>query len=359
MEINKNNYEAYFLDYWENNLQPEMVAELMIFLEGNPDLKGEFNEFENIVLVPDESIKFQPNKELKKKEVEPVGEIQSDNYEHYMVGDLEGDLTKKEAANFKYFLNINPHLKLEYNLLKLTFLNPDEKIVYVNKDTLKKSGLFVLYKTQVLYGLSIAASLIILLGFYFGISWQNNINRYAEEISKMGIIQPDIYNMDNTKVIYRTVYNSKEVIDKTNESAPEITSGLRSIKIVKISSKNTSNIILRSDKDFQERYISTRVAENSIQDEIPVYANSENLPIVRHKDKSFIGRFVSSLAGKVVNTKNQEKKSFYEFTIDGYNFLADKEVEVQKRFDENGNVIAYNLSGSNIDLPALRKSQMK
>jgi len=103
MEINKNNYEAYFLDYWENNLQPEMVAELMIFLEGNPDLKGEFNEFENIVLVPDESIKFQPNKELKKKEVEPVGEIQSDNYEHYMVGDLEGDLTKKEAANFKIF----------------------------------------------------------------------------------------------------------------------------------------------------------------------------------------------------------------------------------------------------------------
>jgi len=58
MQINRNNYEAYFLDYRENNLSPEQVAELMIFLEQNPDLKASFEAYENIELATDKSIKF-------------------------------------------------------------------------------------------------------------------------------------------------------------------------------------------------------------------------------------------------------------------------------------------------------------
>ena len=39
--INRNNYEAFLLDYVEQNLTAELVAELMLFLEQNPDLKAE------------------------------------------------------------------------------------------------------------------------------------------------------------------------------------------------------------------------------------------------------------------------------------------------------------------------------
>jgi hypothetical protein len=66
MNINRENYEAYLLDYFEKELDPATVAELMLFLELNPDLKADFEEFENISLVPDTNIGFPTNTALKK-----------------------------------------------------------------------------------------------------------------------------------------------------------------------------------------------------------------------------------------------------------------------------------------------------
>ena len=66
MTINRNNYEAFFLDYRENNLTPEQVAELLIFLEQYPDLKEEFESFETIQMAPDKNIRFEVKESLKK-----------------------------------------------------------------------------------------------------------------------------------------------------------------------------------------------------------------------------------------------------------------------------------------------------
>ena len=43
MNINQNNYEAWFLDYYEKQLSAEQVAELFLFLEQHPLLKEEFD----------------------------------------------------------------------------------------------------------------------------------------------------------------------------------------------------------------------------------------------------------------------------------------------------------------------------
>ena len=51
MKINLHNYEAVFLDYYEGNLSAEDVSELLLFLENHPELKEDFESFENIVLV--------------------------------------------------------------------------------------------------------------------------------------------------------------------------------------------------------------------------------------------------------------------------------------------------------------------
>ena len=59
MKINRDNFEAYFLDYHEGQLGPEMEAEVMHFVELNPDLQTLFNEFEPIHLVADENIVFE------------------------------------------------------------------------------------------------------------------------------------------------------------------------------------------------------------------------------------------------------------------------------------------------------------
>ncbi len=66
------------------------------------------------------------------------------------------------------------------------------------------------------------------------------------------------------------------------------------------------------------------------------------------KKESFVARFIGGLAGKVIKTDNLKGKSFLDYTIDGYNLMADKNVSLEKEVDETGKVIAYSLDGENL-----------
>ena len=69
-KINKHNYEAFFLDYYEKNLSTEEVAELMLFLENHPNLKEEFEDYEEIILEPDTTVIFENKNSLKKNSLQ-------------------------------------------------------------------------------------------------------------------------------------------------------------------------------------------------------------------------------------------------------------------------------------------------
>ena len=46
MKINRNNYEMYFIDYLDGVLSPDLVSELLLFLDENPDLKEELSDLD-------------------------------------------------------------------------------------------------------------------------------------------------------------------------------------------------------------------------------------------------------------------------------------------------------------------------
>jgi hypothetical protein len=52
-----------------------------------------------------------------------------------------------------------------------------------------------------------------------------------------------------------------------------------------------------------------------------------------------------------------ERKSFLEYTIEGYNLMADKNVTLEKEVDESGRVIAYSLDGENLSFFRNRNQQ--
>ncbi len=66
MKIDKHNCEAVFLDYYEKNLSPMEVAEMLFFLEENPEMKKVFENYEAIVL-EHEKINFPDKESIKKK----------------------------------------------------------------------------------------------------------------------------------------------------------------------------------------------------------------------------------------------------------------------------------------------------
>ncbi|MDP1747186.1 MAG: hypothetical protein Q8L90_16545 [Bacteroidota bacterium] len=132
MNINKNNYEAYFLDYHEGNLTPVQVADLLFFVEQHPELKEEFENFENFSLEDFSSIEFENKSSLKK-------EITLDNKEEYFIRAVENELNPSEIALLNNFLKHHPQFFVDLELFQKTKLSLDTSIVYEQKNSLKRS----------------------------------------------------------------------------------------------------------------------------------------------------------------------------------------------------------------------------
>jgi hypothetical protein len=194
--INLNNYEAFFLDYVEQRLSAEEVAELLLFLEQHPDLKQELEEYEEIQL-PEEHIDHS----FKSKLPELSGLINELNCEDYFIGAVEGILTANERKELDLFLNLNPHYQSDYDLYQQTRL-PIEDMPYPNIEKLlliAQKGMYVDYpgKEKRRRGLLIwlpaytyiaaAASVALLIGFWYFFS---SPQLYHDQPALVQIINP-------------------------------------------------------------------------------------------------------------------------------------------------------------------------
>jgi|ERR1035437_7845531 hypothetical protein len=142
MNINRNNCEAKFLDYYEKNLSPVEVAEVLFFLEENPDMKEVFESYQAIYL-EQEKINFPSKESLKKKhsaeEINAIlsSDINQTNCEQFFIANAEGILSYSQKEKLNLFLLQYPELKKESALFLQCRLSA-EKISYEGKESLKK-----------------------------------------------------------------------------------------------------------------------------------------------------------------------------------------------------------------------------
>lgn len=141
MKINKDNYEAYFLDYHEGQLSPEMTEEVLMFVDQNPDLKVVFDEFEMVTLVTDPNIVFEKKSSLKKNQVFATSQVNELNYEEYLISETEGILTAEQQAALDEFISINPQFEKDRRLYALTHLPVEDNIVFEAKESLKQKAI--------------------------------------------------------------------------------------------------------------------------------------------------------------------------------------------------------------------------
>ena len=123
MNITKHNCESFFLDYYEKNLSPVEVAEVLFFLEENPEMKEIFEAYEAVFL-EHEKINFPDKNSLKKKysseELDTVlsSEITKANSEQFFVAAAEGILLETQNQKLNAFLSQHPELKKEFDLFQ-------------------------------------------------------------------------------------------------------------------------------------------------------------------------------------------------------------------------------------------------
>lgn len=133
-KITRDNYESFFLDYLEGNLEEILIDQFLDFLEKNPDLKEELHLFENIHL-PEQTLAFSGKKQLYKTAAD-----EKDTFNLKAIALMEGDLKKEERQLFENQLVQNPELHKEAALFEHTRLVADQHIIYPDKDKLYKSS---------------------------------------------------------------------------------------------------------------------------------------------------------------------------------------------------------------------------
>jgi len=162
MNINRNNYEEYFLLYADNELTDSEKAEVLMFLKENKDLESEFRMIHHTICKPDASIALGDKSFLLKGDEAPV--INEKNYEEVFVLYHDNELSDKQKKQTEDFLTRHAQLKNEFELIGLARLIPEDAVVFPNKRLLyrKERGRVV----PVIFWRALAAAIFIGCGLW-------------------------------------------------------------------------------------------------------------------------------------------------------------------------------------------------
>ena len=155
-QLNRHNYESYYLDFLEGNLNEEKSIQLFRFLDENPDLKlvdENFEKLENSIFQLDTSFKNN----LKQIDF-AVDEVNQMTINSFLIAQFEKQISKQKDIEVETFLVKNPTFKAVKKQIQSTFLFPELSIIYPDKKGLKK------LETRYLWPIisSVAAILVIL-----------------------------------------------------------------------------------------------------------------------------------------------------------------------------------------------------
>lgn len=119
--INRNNYEAFFLDYQEGNLSEDERKAVLEFIAQNPDLKEELEGFELIALKPEsEGLDWR---NLKKK---PLYEDSEELRDQLFCQAIDGELSIEDQKEFNELIVIDSFRK-EFELWQNLSLIPKDE----------------------------------------------------------------------------------------------------------------------------------------------------------------------------------------------------------------------------------------
>jgi hypothetical protein len=136
MTINKNNYEAYLLDYIEGNSDPLFMAELMAFLAENPEYEWLLG-YKKTIFTQTGSTVFDA-KDLLRKELSDLPDINEFNFEEFCIAACEGTLSSNDSRRLTNYIDNDPVKLKTLELYRKVRLSPDLSITYNHKGILRK-----------------------------------------------------------------------------------------------------------------------------------------------------------------------------------------------------------------------------
>jgi len=181
MEITRSNYESWFLDFLEGNLDTSVIDDFLLFLKDNPDLASELKMVDMLVLEPNKSINFDSKNRLEKSPADEHFE-----FAERAVAYHEGDLSSEGQKNFEACLSENSANAAEAAQFGKMKLVADKTIVYKNKGQLKRNSVTIPLWTKIA---SIAA--LLFLAYLLFHPHNQNQSEFAQVADDLKNKKPD------------------------------------------------------------------------------------------------------------------------------------------------------------------------
>lgn len=180
MEINRDNYEMFFLLYADDELDAAGREAVEAFVALHADLQEELKVLLQTRLPADETVTFL-HKELLYKTSTSPSFINMHNYEEYFVLYADGELNAEEQRAIEDFIGKYPQKKGELALLQSVKLQPDSSIVFRDKASLYRTEKTKARIISIPWSRMVAAASIIAAGLWIWMNADNIMPRPADQ----------------------------------------------------------------------------------------------------------------------------------------------------------------------------------
>ena len=204
MNINRYNYETFFLLYVDNELSASERKSVELFVQENADLEPELRSILETTL-PEEVINFKAKEQLYKKEIDEVA-IQEN-----LLLQLDNELDPVIAMHMESLIIADNNIENEWKILQQTKLDPTDKIVFENKSLLYRHE-----KDRVItmrFWKMAVAAVILFGGLFIGISLLKKSGP-AENSTAKKMITPatqEKVNKNNTGTTNNNSFDSLQI----------------------------------------------------------------------------------------------------------------------------------------------------
>ena len=341
MQIDRSNYEIWFIDWLDGNLNSLQVEHLKQFLNENPDLREEYNDLTPVNLVSP-VISFRNKEHMKKS----PSDILPSQFEYLCAAYLENDLSDDQQTELKEIIDLYADKKKTFDQVQNTRLAPPE-ISYKHKSRLLKRTAFQKVIRLSVMGLSAAAAIALIIITYSVLPGNTSLknNRSAQNLVTDSTLQKPSQVIETERNISHSMpvpaeQKRESSFSQTRKEDPvisnsELLSALSDDSLV----RKTYNQEMTVDKVP----VHTQIYLNNVTISNTLIASNTTIYVPEVEDeRSKAGRFISK---KFRETFLKEKtppdsplKGFEiaEAGVTGLNKLFGWEMALDKRNDDNG-----------------------
>lgn len=348
MKINKDNYEAFFLDFVEGRLDDSSMLEMLAFLRNNPHLKEELESFADIKIPIQEEI-FTDKDYLTKFDFTNTA-INPGNFDDYCIAYHEKILSSAETKRLLNYLDKHPEKKTNFYLFGKTILKADPAVLFMGKSQLlRKTRSRILYPV-ILRWTAVAAGIALLVSVFYLNDSKNMPLQTVERnvITKERIAAPAVNKQaikdqsSSNKIASANNYTSQvppqeqtistDVVTKDSGNAVQIVDMIEPILIeeIPVTSQPMALVSLENNVEFRDNEKEAETVENSAWDE----------------DEDRLVKKVFKKTG-LLPKKKITLWDIAQATIKGYNSISEKDIKLSKETNDNGKLTAIALETEN------------